>query len=460
MIIDTLARIPASEALGWALLHSLWQGMIAAALVAPVRSARARYIGGCVALVAVLGTFLLTFWQCLPDTQSVTGLRRAATLVSSFGAEGGTLVAASRNADIAAYLTPFWFFGLVFFQARAMAAWMKTQQLRRRGVCLVTEEWRLRLRGLAARMCVGESVQLLESALATVPMVIGYLRPAILVPAGLLSAMPPEHIEAILLHELAHIRRRDYLVNLLQTVVEGLLFYNPAIWWISGVIRAERENCCDDLAVAASGVGGAYRYALALAALEACCSGSVLQSAAGVAATGGNLMKRIRRLLYPQQHRRAATAGWAVAPVIITIALIMAAASLGPAAPQQEKQKTPHLNWVNEDVVYIIEPSEREAYLQLEVDDERNQFIEQFWQRRDPTPGTPNNEFKEEHYRRIGMPMSDSIRQPRLAGTRIGGEYTLSMVRPIRLSHTRPVETAARHSSSGCTTTSRTSATE
>ena len=112
-------------------------------------------------------------------------------------------------------------------------------------------------------------------------------------------------------------------------------------------------------------------------------------------------MKRIRRLLYPQQRRRTATAGWAVAPVLVTIALMMAAASQGPAAPQQETQNSPYLKWVNEDVVYIIEPSEREAYLRLQTDDERNQFIQQFWQRRDSTPGTANNEFKEEHYRRI-----------------------------------------------------------
>ena len=85
-------------------------------------------------------------------------------------------------------------------------------------------------------------------------------------PVGLLAGLPAGQVEAILLHELAHIRRHDYLVNLMQIVVEGLVFYHPAVWWISGVIRGERENCCDDLVVATQ--GDALAYAAALTALE------------------------------------------------------------------------------------------------------------------------------------------------------------------------------------------------
>ena len=125
------------------------------------------------------------------------------------------------------------------------------------------------------------------------PVVIGYLRPVILVPVGMLAGMPAAQVEAILLHELAHVRRRDYLANLLQTVGEGFLFYHPAIWWISSVIRSERENCCDDLVVEAS--GDAREYAAALAALEhtrlaadraALARGRPARSAAGQSARG------------------------------------------------------------------------------------------------------------------------------------------------------------------------------
>ena len=109
-------------------------------------------------------------------------------------------------------------------------------------------------------------VRLLESTLVDVPTVIGWIKPVILLPASALSGLKPHQLEAILAHELAHIRRHDYLVNLLQTLVETLLFYHPAVWWLSRRIRAERENCCDDLAV--SLCGDPYTYAQALADLE------------------------------------------------------------------------------------------------------------------------------------------------------------------------------------------------
>ena len=110
-------------------------------------------------------------------------------------------------------------------------------------------------------MCIARPVVLLESCLADVPLVIGWLRPVIVAPIGMLAGLPADHVEAILLHELAHIRRADYLVNLVQTAVEGILFYHPAVWWVSGGVRAERENCCDDQVAAVRGIP---EYAAAL----------------------------------------------------------------------------------------------------------------------------------------------------------------------------------------------------
>ncbi len=218
------------------------------------------------------------------------------------------------------------------------------------------------------------------------------------------------------MHELAHIRRHDYLVNLLQAIVEGLLFYHPAVWWISGVIRSEREYCCDDLAVASGSAGGAYKYALALTALEARRLETGWQSAAGMAATGGDLMTRIERLLYPRQQRRATLAGWALAPGLMAASLALGLSWQGSAAAQQEpREESPYVRWVNEDVVYIIELREREAYVKLQTDEERKHFIEQFWQRRDPTPGTAKNKFMEEHCGRIGY-AGERFRSPSKAG--------------------------------------------
>src|SRR4030095_13888079 len=111
------------------------------------------------------------------------------------------------------------------------------------------------------------SVHVVESIAVEVPTVIGWMRPVILLPVAAVAALTPAQVEAILAHELAHIRRHDYAVNLLQTTAETLLFYHPAVWWISKRIRAEREHCCDDVAVRVC--GDAVSYAHALAELEA-----------------------------------------------------------------------------------------------------------------------------------------------------------------------------------------------
>lgn len=233
-------------------------------------------------------------------------------------------------------------------------------------------------------------------------MVVGHIRPVILMPIGVLAGLPAAQSEAILLHELAHIRRYDYLVNILQRWVECLLFYHPAVWWISRVIRAERENCCDDLAVAIS--GNAQEYAVALAALE---QNRWRGREAAVAASGGSLVKRIRRLLYPKVTSSVWTPLFA-ALILLTTAMVALAAwparplrqSPAPAPRQAGKQhRSAYDRWLNQDVVYIINDKERNAFLRLATNDERNEFIKQFWERRNPTPGSAQNPYKEEFYR-------------------------------------------------------------
>src|SRR5580693_5112634 len=132
----------------------------------------------------------------------------------------------------------------------------------------------------------------LVSALVQAPVVVGWLKPVVLVPVGALAGLPPEQIEALLAHELAHIRRHDYLVNILQSIAEALLFYHPAVWWISNHIRNERELCCDDVAVAIS--GDAFIYARALVDLEQYRPAHLNPA---LAANGGSLRERIGRLL-------------------------------------------------------------------------------------------------------------------------------------------------------------------
>src|SRR6185295_3081242 len=144
----------------------------------------------------------------------------------------------------------------------------------------------------AQRLGVRQAVAILQSTLVDVPAVVVVVRPLVLVPASALTGLSTRELEAVLAHELAHIRRHDYLVNLLQTTIETLFFYHPAVWWVSAQARQEREHCCDDLAVAAC--GDVLTYARALTALEHL-RGCEVQLA--VAASGGSLLVRIQRLL-------------------------------------------------------------------------------------------------------------------------------------------------------------------
>ncbi len=121
--------------------------------------------------------------------------------------------------------------------------------LRHKGLSDAGEYWVGRLTELAASIQLTKPVRLIQSAIAKVPMVTGHLKPIILLPLGVLTALPQDEIEAILLHELAHIRRKDYLVNMLQNICEIIFFFNPAVLWVSSLIKDERENCCDDIAI-------------------------------------------------------------------------------------------------------------------------------------------------------------------------------------------------------------------
>jgi len=339
--------------------------------------------------VAVCGTFAYLLPR--PQAPAIAATELRGESVFSYVSEHLEAAKDGNGPSPLPWLGAIWIAGALAYQLRTLASYFLALRHRRRGVCCPPDYWQLRLNELRAMLCVSGPVRLLESSLAEVPIVIGHIRPFILMPVGLLANLPVQQVETILLHELAHIRRYDYLVNLLQTAIEGLLFYHPALWWFSGVVRAERENCCDDLVVAIS--GDAHEYAAALAALEE--NRGTLQAAA-LAATGGHLVKRIRRLL--GQPERSAH----LAPVFSAGFLTIAAAVALAAWQVKPATNSPYDRWLNEDVTYIITGAERSSFEQLWTDAEKTQFIKQFWLRRDPTPDTAENEFKVEHYRRIG----------------------------------------------------------
>lgn len=433
---------PVAHALGGALLHFLWEGAAVAAVLAillsVLRTPRARYRAAATALAVLPLAFAVTIALTIPA--NITYIPPAAPHFRVLAPDAGNGPAAPLPApDRLSWLAPVWMAGVLLCYSRSLKAWLAAQRLRRRGVCAVPPQWQERARELAAQLRLSRPVLLLESCLTEIPVTLGCLRPVVLLPVGLLTGLAPQQVEAILLHELAHIRRYDYAVNLLQTFVEGLLFYHPAVWWISHVLRTEREHCCDDLVVAQR--VDARAYAAALARLE---HNRALAYEAAMAANGGHLMARIRRLLNePERPRSAAAPVLAIGLLLATVAVGLAWAprpqsepqttaapqAQAPQSPEQQPQSTQptaqgpapyrkwldqdvtgiitdqehnaYRKWLNEDVAYIITNEERAAFKRLQSDPEREHFIEQFWERRDPTPGTAENEFKEEHYRRI-----------------------------------------------------------
>ena len=336
-----------ASALAHALFHFLWQGaliaLVLAAAIHGVRpsSARTRYGLACLAMLAMLAAFGVTLARFWPHSPAVITSATASPAVPppffAYYELPATTGPASRPLNWVARL---WMLGVVVFSLRSLVAWLAAMRMRRVGVGAAPATWEASLARLAERVRVATSVKLLASHLTDIPVVMGLLKPVILVPASLFAGFPPGHLEMILLHELAHIRRHDYLVNLLQNLAEDLLFYHPAVWWVSAVIRAERENCCDDMVVAAQ--GDAHGFAEALAALEER-RWSVHDAA--LAANGGDLMNRIRRLL-DARHRPARFVAAPAFSASLLVAVVTLAVSAGHAQqrpPRQQRLPRPRL---------------------------------------------------------------------------------------------------------------------
>jgi hypothetical protein len=316
--MTALGAAPWVQALGWTLVQFLWQGTVIWAVYALIRaltrrrlSAHARYAMACATLGLMAATPLWTLHE-----QLGTPLVPALTIWSPD---------AWRVA--LPWLVAAWMSGVLVFCWRLVDGWRAASRLRSLRTGPAPWEWRQTLETLALRAGVSRPIRLLTSALIEIPVVIGWWRPVILAPTAMLAGLPPAYLESMLAHELAHIRRIDYLVNLLQGVVEAALFYHPAVWWVSREIRAERERCCDDEAVRL--VGDVWAYAHALAELEA----RRPAHRQALAANGGSLVDRIRRLL-GQAPAVDALPGIGVVAAMSAVWLIGIGAAGAHAAPR------------------------------------------------------------------------------------------------------------------------------
>ena len=322
---------PWMQQVGWVLVHFIWQGAILAWLLAAVLhlsttvSSRARY--GIIAFALLLsGMMPVVTWTTLQSQASWLATPRPATVIPSVLALSASVVPIDHSVTAtpvgpALYsggswwagfsrllgcalpcLVVLWLVGVLILTGRLTLGWLWTQKLCGDGSRIRDAECLIRFRHLLERMRVDVPVRLLQSALVEVPTLIGWLRPTILIPAWAFTGLTPDQLETILAHELAHVRRLDYLVNLFQTVIEIILFYHPAIWWISQKLREEREHCCDDDVLEV--MRDRLLYASALAQLEVV--SGLSPRCLVMTATGGSLLERIQRIAGVKERKMSA----------------------------------------------------------------------------------------------------------------------------------------------------------
>ncbi len=328
----------AVEALGWTLLHSLWQGLVCACIVIfllrciPSTLSRLRYNITTLGLLALVILSVITFLN----------IDRAADSESTlFPGAGSPLVAYTLPVALAdqpyyelirdirtflgsnlTFIVMAWSIGAFIFSLRILSGYWFIAKIK--GNALPAEKiWQERVRQLSTALGISRIVSIAESQLIHAPIVIGYFKPIILIPVGLISGLSTEQIESIFIHELIHVRRGDYLVNAIQSFVEALYFFNPFVWIISSCIRREREHCCDDTVIRINGNPLAYVHALATLE-EARLSRTGF--AVSLAENKNQLLNRIKRIMEKSVQRYSGRER--IVPVILLVVGLMCASWL------------------------------------------------------------------------------------------------------------------------------------
>jgi GWxTD domain-containing protein len=280
------------DALAWTLAHFVWQGALLGAAAwallraLPERRPESRYAIACALLAVMAICPMVTLALVWPGghTPAVPSLE---FIVPASLAEPARVTPVQASWTL--WAVTLWLAGLMLMAVRAAGGWLwawRRQYTDRRPLpqpCLDAA------RRLALRMGIRRGIRWFAGARIDAPQVFGWLKPVVLVPLSALTSMPPQQLEAVLAHELAHIRRHDFLVNACQVLVETVLFYHPAVWWLSARVREEREACCDR--VAAGECGDTVLYGRALVALEES------RERYALAASGYGLRRRVRRLM-------------------------------------------------------------------------------------------------------------------------------------------------------------------
>ncbi|MCB2196078.1 MAG: M48 family metalloprotease [Bacteroidetes bacterium] len=309
------------NALGWSIFHILWQGVILILFLGLLlrllrnKSSNVRYNIAVIGLVAIVGLSAMNFVQNynksansnieLPYYQDISK-----NVLFDFSDTENDFYSVSAYDDIKSivlkvdkyfpFMVNLWILGVILFTLKFIFSFLYTIRLKNTKTRPVSIQWIKRFENLQDRLRIQKSIAYLESYIIKIPVVLGHLKPVVLVPAEMLTGMPGNQIEAIIAHELAHIRRNDYIINVLQTIVETIFFFHPAVWYISAQIRKERENCCDDLALTVC--NESIVYAKALVSIQEL---TLNRHYSAVAFSGNkkHLLNRIKRMIMKPKEK-------------------------------------------------------------------------------------------------------------------------------------------------------------
>jgi bla regulator protein BlaR1 len=333
------------SAVGWTLLHAIWQGFAFVLIAAIVlyalrrRSSYSRYWVGISTMILQLITSVVTFavyYQ--PYTSSSVAPKFVPSAQYLASRLAYAQVALPWYKQVLLFLqihldtiVLFWGIGASVLLIRLVGSWVYVQQLRAEGIRLTEPRVQSLFRRIADALQIRQTVHLFESVRVNTPMVIGFIKPVVLLPVGLVTGLTNKQIEAVLAHELAHVKRYDYLVNLLQSLVEVVYFFHPALWWLSVRVREEREHCCDDIAIQVCG----DKIALVKALAEVASFRTTPILAMAFASKKGVLLNRVQRIL--GVSARPSTSNGNLAGVLLVILLTLGVSVY--AFQQDEKPK-------------------------------------------------------------------------------------------------------------------------
>jgi bla regulator protein blaR1 len=354
-------------ALGWMVVHSLWQATLIAFIAGALnialrkRSARVRYIVSNVSLLMILAMSVATFCYNYDFSKSAS---QVVFIPTNETAQAQITEIITPNSEIVTPLSiggfkdyfnhnlplivTIWVLGVALFMLKLLGGVSYIYYLKSRMNFPTDEYWSDMKERLSKQAGIKKSVELVESALVRTPMVIGFLKPMILFPMGVINRLAPQEVEAILAHELAHVLRNDYLFNIMQSVVEALFYFHPAVWWLSGQIRNERESACDEIAIEL--INSKMNYAKALVTIQEMAYYPMSPAMGFAGQLKNQFILRMQRILNQPNHKSNVMEKLiATLLIVVTLAGLTIGQNQNQPKKEDNKNETPQLSFQNFD---------------------------------------------------------------------------------------------------------------